>query len=321
MKALQVVSPGKAEFVDAPKPELRPGHALVRPKMLALCGSDIWLMDYAPKERFPFPPGTTGHEVIAQVEAIDGDNRALNVGDLTLTLAPDHCGMAEYYLAPVENVLPLPTSKLPEEYLMAQQLGTVIFASKFLPSVIGKTVAVIGQGSAGLWFNVMMKRLGARRVVALDNHEHRRALSQFYGANHVIDGSAEDATEQLQAINGGELADIVIEAAGREASINLSFKLAKDNEGFILQFGLPREPLSVNYAEMFWKRVTVKSMVHAAREKDHSSTLHALELIDSQLDVTPVLTHRFPFEKVHDAFDLQRTAADGAVKTVVDMPG
>jgi threonine dehydrogenase-like Zn-dependent dehydrogenase len=125
----------------------------------------------------------------------------------------------------------------------------------------------------------------------------------------------------LQSVNGGELADIVIEAAGRESAINLSFRLAKDNEGFILQFGLPRDPLTVDYSAMFWRRVTVKSMVHAAREPDHRSTLQALQLIDSEIDVKPVLTHRFPFEKVHDAFDLQRTAADGAVKTVVDMPG
>lgn len=321
MKALQVVSRGNAEFVDAPKPELRPGYALVRPRMLSLCGSDIWMLDYGPQERYPFPPGTTGHEVIAEVEAVDGDNCAVAVGGLSLTIAPDHRGMAEYYLTPIENVLPLPTAKSPEEYLMAQQLGTVIYASKFLPNVIGKTVAVIGQGSAGLWFNVMMKRFGARRVVAFDHHEHRRELSKRYGADHVIDGSGDDAVERLQSVNGGELANVVIEAAGRESAINLSFRLAKDNVGFILQFGLPRDPLTVDYSAMFWRRVTVKSMVHAAREPDHSSTLHALELIDSQIDVKPVLTHRYPFEQVHDAFELQRTAADGAVKTVVDMPG
>lgn len=320
MKALQVVSRGVAEFVDAPKPELLPGHALVRPRMLSLCGSDIWLLDYAPEARYPCPPGTTGHEVIAEVEAVDGDGCAVGVGGLSLTIAPDHRGMAEYYLTPVENVLPLPTGKSPEEYLMAQQLGTVIYACRFLPSVIGKTVAVIGQGSAGLWFNVMMKRLGARRVIAFDRHQHRRELSKFYGADEVIDGSAEDAVEQLQAVNRGELADVVVEAAGRESAINLSFQLAKDNVGFILQFGLPRDPLTVDYSAMFWRRVTVKSMVHAAREPDHSSTLHALELIDSDIDVKPVLTHRYDFADVLDAFELQRTAADGAVKTVVDMP-
>ena len=88
----------------------------------------------------------------------------------------------------------------------------------------------------------------------------------------------------------------------------------------MLQFGLPREPLTVNYGEMFWKRLSLKSMVHAAREPQHTSTLHALELIESEIDVSRVITHRFAFDDVHQAFDLQRTASDGAVKTIVEMP-
>ena len=320
MRALQVVSRGNAEFVEAEKPQLKPRHALVKPRMLALCGSDIWLMDHGPEHRFPFPPGTTGHELIAEVVEIDGQHDSVKVGDLTLTLAPDHCGMAEYYLAPIDNVLPLPKRKSPEEYLMAQQLGTVIYSCRYLPNLIGKTVAVVGQGSAGLWFNAMLKRLGARRVIAFDTHEHRRELSRIYGADVVLDGGGDDAVQQLTAANGGDLADVVIEAAGRESAINLSFKLAKDNEGFMLQFGLPRDPLRVDYSAMFWQRITVKSMVHAAREKDHASTRLALELIDSELDVSKVLTHRFPFDQVHQGFQLQRTAGDGAVKTVIDMP-
>ena len=73
MKAVQVVSRGKAQFVDAPKPQLQPGYVLVRPHLVALCGSDNWMLNHCPPEEYPFPPGTTGHEVIAQVEAIDAD--------------------------------------------------------------------------------------------------------------------------------------------------------------------------------------------------------------------------------------------------------
>lgn len=320
MKALQVLSRGQAEFVEAPKPELEAGYAIVKPKLLGLCGSDIWLMDYGPLERFPLPPGTTGHEVIAEIVEMDGTHDSLRVGDMTLALAPDHCGMAEYYKAPIKNLLPLPKSKSTEEYLMAQQLGTVIYACRYVPCFIGKTVAVVGQGSAGLWFNTVAKRLGARKVIAFDHHDHRMALSEFYGADHVLNGASEDAEEQLKTLNAGEHADIVIEAAGRESAINLAIKLPKDKEGFMLQFGLPREPLQVDYGALFWRRFSLKSMVHAAREPAHSSTLHALDLIDREIDASRVITHRLPFDRVHEAFDLQRKASDGAVKTIVEMP-
>lgn len=320
MRALQVVARGRAEFVDTEKPAIKPGQALVRPRLLGLCGSDIWMMDFGPEELFPRATGTTGHEVIAEIVEINGSHPTLKPGDMTLALAPDHRAMAEYYVAEIPNLLPLPGGKSHAEYLMAQQLGTVIYACRYVPSMIGKTVAVVGQGSAGLWFNVAAKRLGARRVIAFDHHEHRRALSSYYGADHVLDGAGESVEEQLLGLNDGEHADIVIEAAGRESAINLAFKLAKDYEGFMLQFGLPREPLTVNYAEMFWKRLSLKSMVHAAREPQHTSTLHALELIESEIDVSRVITHRFAFDDVHQAFDLQRTASDGAVKTIVEMP-
>ncbi|MEM8735610.1 MAG: zinc-binding dehydrogenase [Planctomycetota bacterium] len=320
MRALQVTERSKLEFVDAEMPAMQPGHVLVKPRTLSLCGSDIWLLDHAPEGRYPCPPGTTGHEVIAEVVDAGTCSDRFRVGELTLTLAPDHCGMSEFYLAPVENVLPLPTRKSPEEYLMAQQLGTVIYSCRYMPSVIGKTVAVVGQGSAGLWFNVMMKRFGARRVIAFDSHEHRRDVGLRMGADVVLDGKSDAAEEQMLANNAGQHADIVVEAAGRESSINLAFRLAKDYEGFLMQFGLPRDPLRVDYSTMFWRRITVKSMVHAAREPSHSSTKRALELIDEDLDVKPLLTHRFSFDDVHSAFEVQRRATDGAVKTLVEMP-
>lgn len=320
MRALQVVARGKAEFVEAEKPTLQPGQALVRPKLVGLCGSDIWMMDFGPEELFPRAVGTTGHEVVAEIIEMNGTHPSLRTGDMTLALAPDHRGMAEYYVAEIPNLLPLPTGKSYEEYLMAQQLGTVIYACRYVPSMIGKTVAIIGQGSAGLWFNVTAKRLGARRVIAFDHHEHRRELSKFYGADHVLDGADESAEDQLLSLNDGQHADIVIEAAGRESAINLAFRLTRDYDGFMLQFGLPREPLHVDYGTMFWRRLSLKSMVHAAREPQHTSTLHALDLINNEIDVSKVITHRLGFKDVHQAFDLQRTAADGAVKMVIEMP-
>ena len=85
-----------------------------------------------------------------------------------MTLAPPQTAMAEYYLAPVDDVLVLPKGRPLEQLLMAQQLGTVIFGLKRLPGFLGKDVAIIGQGSTGLYFDVMCRRLGAEKVIGLD---------------------------------------------------------------------------------------------------------------------------------------------------------
>jgi len=108
MRAVQIVSPGQTTFVDAPKPALKPGYALVRTKLLSLCGSDVHMVYYDHPEEYPMKPGVTGHEMIGVIEAVDAPGSGLKVGDVALTLVPYQEAMAEYYLAPAEDVLLLP---------------------------------------------------------------------------------------------------------------------------------------------------------------------------------------------------------------------
>ena len=84
MKAVQVVARGRAEFVDVPVPSVQPGHVLVRTRQLSLCGSDIRMLHFAPEDAYPFPPGTTGHEMVGVIEDIDAPGSALQVGDSVL---------------------------------------------------------------------------------------------------------------------------------------------------------------------------------------------------------------------------------------------
>ena len=180
MKAVQIIARGQPVFVDAPKPTLQPGTAIVKTLRVSLCGSDIRHLHYLPDERYPSPIGETGHEMVGVVEAIDSSyNGAVRAGDRVLCLAPDHCAMQEYYRAPVDRLLPLDPS-VPLEYsVQAQQFGTVLYAARTLPDLRGKTVAVIGQGSAGLWFNFALQQRGAaNRIIALDLKAYRLKLQQ-----------------------------------------------------------------------------------------------------------------------------------------------
>ena len=321
MDSLQVVARGKAEFIRTTIPELIEGHAIVQPRHVTLCGSDVWMLSHAPDAAYPFPPGTTGHEVIAEIMELGPGLEGHEVGDFVLAIAPDHRAMAERYLTPQQNLLKLPAGKTREELLMAQQIGTVLYACKQLPSVIGKTVAVVGQGTAGLWFDFVLQRLGAAKVIALDPKYNRLQLAQQYGATDIINIREADPVEQILGINDEKLVDIVVEAAGRESSINLAIELARPDSGFFLQFGVPYEPISVNYGRIFTKCLKHKSIVHANSEPGHTSTLQALDLIAAgSLNVSAVLTHRFPFDKVLEAYELHQNATDNAVKIVIDMP-
>ncbi|NOY43041.1 MAG: zinc-binding dehydrogenase [Planctomycetes bacterium] len=321
MKAIQVIARGHAEIVDIPKPEMRPGHVLVRTSLLSLCGSDVQMLHFAADESYPFPPGTTGHEMVGVVEAIDADGSDIAVGDEVLALAPGHRAMAEYYLAPVEHVLPLPAGVLLEQLLQAQQFGTVLYASQRLPNIIGKSVVVIGQGSAGLWFNYQLKRMGALQVIALDLEPFRLELSERYGATHTVCNSLHDPMEAIRKITGGELAEVVVEAAGEVESINLAIDLVCKG-GDILYFGYPRaQTFAFNFDRLFLKCCRATTIVGAAVEENQTSTRIALDLIASgEAEVAPLITHRFAFADVLDAYEMLRTRQDGAVKIVIEMP-
>jgi threonine dehydrogenase-like Zn-dependent dehydrogenase len=195
--------------------------------------------------------------MVGVIEDIDAPGSSLKVGDIALTLAPSHQAMAEYFLAPVEHVIPLPsrdrTGLSIEQLLQAQQLGTVLFACKLLPTLVDKTVAVIGQGSAGLFFNFQLKRLGAARVIALDREAFRLDRSLDFGATHTIHNAGVDPCEAIRQINGGELADVVVEAAGDIPAINLAIDLVRKG-GDILYFGYPRgQTIPFNFDVLFHK--------------------------------------------------------------------
>ncbi|MFK7801548.1 MAG: zinc-binding dehydrogenase, partial [Anaerolineae bacterium] len=264
MKALQVFAPGEAKFVEIPKPSPQPGEALIRPITLSLCASDIWMWRYSPIEKFPHPPGSSGHEIVGIIEEINGDFPGFEVGDMTLAINPPQLGMAEYFTAPFANVLPVPAGLPPEHIVQAQQLGTVIFACKQLPNIVGKSVAVIGQGSAGLWWNTMLKRLGARHVIGIDVQAHRVKAGLQFGATHTIHNKSADPVPSLLEILDGTLPDLVVEAAGYNESINLAFEIVRE-DGFVLQFGVPHEgSFVINYDEIFRKCITLKAIVHAS---------------------------------------------------------
>lgn len=322
MRAVQIISPGKSVFVDTPVPHPEPGQALIRTNQLSLCGSDTHVVYYTPPDSYPLPPGMSGHEVVGTVEAINASDTSISVGDRVLALVTGNQGMAEYVVCPVENLLLLPEGKLAEHLLQAQQLGTVLYAAQHLPNVVNRNVIVIGQGSAGLWWTFTCRRMGAKRVIAVDLQAGRLAISPHYGATHTVHNASVDPVSEIREILGGELGDVVVEAGGEPSTINLAIDLVK-RYGFIFFFGVPRahDAMPFRMFDFFRKCVSTKTMVGALNDPGHSCTQIALGLINrGEADVGPMITHHFPFEQIQEAYELQNTLDEGAVKIVINMP-
>lgn len=319
MRAVRSPGIGRVELVEIAEPRLEPGHALVRLEQVALCGSDLRRLYYPQPEELPLPVGAPGHELIGTIEAADGAD-SLQVGQRALVLSPKENSMMERIAAPASCVLPLPPGASTEELVLGQQLGTVLYAARFLPPVLGRTAVVIGQGSAGLCWNRVLRRLGASRVIALDLTEARVQAALRFGATHAVNNSRLDAVEAVTQITGGELPDLVVEACGEPSGVNLAIALVRKG-GRIQFFGVPHQVgFPFDYWTLFRKYCTTHSTGGSSFETDKWHFRLALQLIASrEVDVRGMVTHHFPLDRAAEAYELAHSREDGALKVVVDM--
>lgn len=317
MKAVQYVSPGHVTVVDVPVPERPAGEVLLRLDKVAICGSDLHMLYDSAPASFPFDPGVSGHECIGVVE--EADSTEVRRGERMLIIPPKINAMAEYVTVKPKWLIPIPDGLDSQRGVLAQLLGTVLYACKRLPSVVDKTVAVVGQGPVGLLFTMLMAHYGAKKIIGLDVVDHRLSVSRAVGAAHTINAERENPAEAVRELTDGALVDLVIEAVGKEETINYSLDLVRQN-GDMLLFGIPKRSAFVfEYEKFLRKLLRTTSCAFTQQEPGLRSFRLAVDLIaQGRLDVSPLISHCLPLADAPGAFHLAQAKQDGAVKVLLD---
>jgi len=193
MKAGRWVDVGRVVCEEVPRPSPADGEILVRTAYTSICGSDLHSVYGGPPPP-AVPAGHPGHESVGEV--VESRCPGFEPGDRVLTVPHfvDGRCMAEYQALPGSFCIRLAGKAPLSRLLMAQQLGTVIYALRRHPlDLIGKDVAVIGQGSAGAFFTFLLKRAGARSVLVTDKSPARLAYSRHLGADLTVLAGGPDA--------------------------------------------------------------------------------------------------------------------------------
>ena len=313
---------GQVRCQEVPALEPKTGKVLVRTIKASICGSDLhvvymgWNVD-----KFPLVNGHPGHEGVGEV--VDGGGTGFQTGELVLTvpLVAEAHTFSEYQLIDPAGLLLLPKGPPLSHLLMAQQLGTVIFASRKLPSLAGKTVIVLGQGSAGLFHDFVLRRLGADRIIVVEPVAARRAAAIAMGVDETIDLTGAAATDAVMDLTGGEGAEVVIEAVGSVETLNQSLHMAR-LLGQVVIFGLPptAERVLFDWDAMLRGRLTLHTVRGAQEEPGLPDFKLALDYIaGGEIDVSPFVTHDYPISRIQDAFDIANTRGDGALKVLVSF--
>lgn len=305
------------EQVDVLPP--RKDEVLVRSAWAAICGSDIHVVH----ADLPLPPrlanpGTPGHEGIGYVE--ESMAEGYRKGDLVLTVPGYEARtgtFCDYQTSLARYHVKIPATDLPlEQILMAQQFGTTIYSMRQLPvDVVGKTVMVMGQGSAGLFFAWSMKRAGAAKVIASDKMPARLAVSKYFGVDVPVE-AGEKARQAVMDHTGGQGVDYLIEAVGSAEAQLQSIALMREG-AHGLYFGLPdtNQPIPFNFHDFQRKRLTLNATTHALRDHSMVSFQRAVDLIvNREIDVSRMVSHRYGIEQIEEAMEVATTYRDEARK-------
>lgn len=301
---------------DVPVPSVAAGEVLIRTEAAAICGSDLHA---AADARSAQPPGYPGHEAVGTIT--ESRSPRFAAGDRVLCAPPAATArcFAEWQVLADTSVVPLPSAAPAEELVVAQQLGTAIFAMKrFWPARdgTGRTAAVLGTGPAGLAFVTLLRRAGFAGIVASDLSPARLAAAAELGAGIVVNAAEQDAVDVVMQLTGGAGADLVIEAAGRDATRHQAMRMVRD-EGRIGLFGVEEKPGLSTYplAEVFRRRPTIEMTWGAQFEPGLASfTEAAADVTAGAAALSGLVTHRFTLDDVEKAFRLAGDPRSGAVK-------
>ena len=332
IRAAFLAAPKQVEVGDFPVPDLAPGQVLVRMLRASICGSDLHVI-YDGFHGVLGKPGYPGHEGLGEVRESRSDR--FRPGDLVLTVPVgiDGTCFADHQAVGEEFLVPLPKDGDVDRLLMAQQLGTTIYATrKFWPQTPGggtppglermepRVATVIGAGSAGLFFLQQVKRLGFEHVIVSDLNQQRLQVAHELGADVVADGSGDAVVEATLDCSGGRGADLVIEAAGydrcREQAID-----AVRPRGRVGCFGYPEvqglAPFPVQ--KCFRKAPTIEFTVGTQREEGLRSFRDAVAAIrEGAIEVDYCLGATFPLERAPEAIALAQDRGP-AIKVGLDL--
>lgn len=334
MRALVYLGPGRMEMQDAPDPEPGPGEVVIATRASAICGSDLHGFREASPRRIP--PLVMGHETVGAVAAT-GEGVDTSLVGRRVVLKPivacgaceecragdiNHCatgrlvgrdlpgGFAERFVVPVGAAVPIPDDLPDDIATLTEPLANAVHvASRGVHP--GDRVFVIGAGPIGVLMARAALLFGAADVRITDPVADRLRLAETQGA---IPLHADDPADAVRGATGGRGPDLVIDAAGFEATWALGLRAVRTG-GRIYQVGLGAASGSLDYFAVLGKEATITGS-YAWTEDDFTRALELL--VAGELDATGWIT-RMPLHDGQRAFEELTGGESGRFKIVLEV--
>lgn len=339
MKALFKESAGPGlTLVERPEPSAGPGDVKIQVLRTGICGTDLHIESWdawaAGAVNAPLIPG---HEFSGRVVEIGDDVTTISVGELVSGEGHVVCGhcrncragrrhmckntsslgvnrdgaFAEFVVIPEDNVWQHHEGIDPDLAAIFDPLGNAVHTALSFP-LVGEDVLITGAGPIGLMAAKVARHIGARFVVITDVNQERLELARRMGVDVAVDVTRTRVAEAQRQLGLQEGFDIAFEMSGHPTALpEILDNLAHGARVALL--GLPNEPIDINWAKVVSHMITIKGIYG----REMFETWYAMTaMVSTGLDVSAVITDRFPVSEWEQAFQTARAGNSG--KVIID---
>jgi len=336
MKALVKKKPEPGLWLEeVPVPEISHNEVLIKILKTAICGTDVHIYNWDRWSQKTIPvPMHIGHEFVGTITAVGTHVTDFKPGDLVSGEGHIVCGhcrnclagrrhlckdtkgvgvnrpgaFAEYLAIPVTNVWYCDRN-IPKDVLACfDPLGNATHTALSF-DVLGEDVLITGAGPIGCMAAAIAKHAGARYIVVTDVNPWRLELAKKAGVTFAIDVSKQSVTQAQKELGMKEGFDVAMETSGNPAA----FHDILDNMchgGKIAMLGIMPEQTAIDWNNVVFNMLTIKGIY--GREM-YETWYKMTSMIQTGLDISPIITHRFPYMEFEKGFEVMRSGESGKV--------
>ncbi len=324
---------------EVPVPVIEDNEVLIKVKKVAICGTDVHIYEWNDWAKETIQIGmTVGHEYVGEVVEVGSDVESIKVGDIVSGEGHLVCGQcrncragryhlckdtrgvgvningcfAEYVKIPAVNVWNTKKNVPEELYSIYDPYGNAVHTALSF-DVLGEDVLITGAGPIGIMAAMICEHIRARNVIITDVNPSRIALAKKMGLKHVINTREVDVKEYQKTLGMKEGFDVGLEMSGSEIALNDMIKNMKHG-GKIAMLGIQGKDASVNWNDVVFKCLHIKGIYG----REMFETWYKMEmLIDTGLDISNIITHRYKFEEFEKGFEVMLNGEAG--KVILDL--
>jgi len=345
MKVARYYNNNDVRIDEIPKPTIGPGELLVKVKKSGICGSDVLeYYRFAKMKKLGVDNLILGHEIAGDIVEVGDGVKGLKIGDRVFVSHHVPCfdcyyckhghhtacdllhntnfdpgGFAEYIRIPKVNiekkgVFVLDQSVTYEDGVFIEPFGCVCRAQRLANVRKGTSILILGSGVSGILHAQLAKLRGANKVFATDINDFRLRKIQDFGADEIFLAD-EDVPAKLLEFNDNKLADVVIVCTGALSAANQALNCVAPG-GTVIFFAVPGPGVNLEVPiNDYWRNeITITTSYGAAPEDLQESYVW---ILSKKINVTDLITHRFPLNQVGDAFKIVSEATE-SLKVVIE---